>query len=305
MNMVMEELEFSEPTLVSINLPEAQLKNLDVSILRLDEIHPIISGNKIFKLNYFLKDALQSQHKTILTFGGAYSNHLAATAFAGRKLGLTTIGVVRGEESGHLSHTLQFCKHNEMKLHFITRSEYKNIDSDIFLNKIQQKCGEHILIPEGGYSKKGADGAALIYQYCAGKNFTHVCLAVGTATTFAGIVQASEPDTKVIGVSVLKKMTDFEKRMNFLIGDSHKKYSIINDYHFGGYAKKNNELISFINQFYNNYKIPLDFVYTGKMMFGIVDLIKKDYFPQGSKILCIHTGGLQGNKSLPNGTLIF
>ena len=192
-----------------------------------------------------------------------------------------------------------------MKLYFISRSEYKNIETPTFLTQMRQKFGEHILIPEGGYSKKGAEGAALIYKYCEGKKFTHVCVAVGTATTFAGIVKASEEDTKVIGISALKNMTDFEKRMKFLVGDIPKNYSFINDYHFGGYAKKNDELISFINKFYIDYKIPLDFVYTGKMMFGIVDLIKQDYFPEGAKILCIHTGGLQGNKSLLDGTLNF
>ncbi len=279
--------------------------NIEVSMLRLDEIHPIISGNKLFKLYYFLEEAKNSTHKTIITFGGAYSNHLAATAFACEKSNLKCVGFVRGEKPSVLSPTLLFCIENKMQLEFLSRNSYHKINEDTFLQQLQQKYGEYILIPEGGFSLKGAKGAALITQFYKDKNYSHVCVAVGTAATFAGIINGSKNDCRILGFSVLKNMNDIDVRLEELQVDSSKTKSFIGDYHFGGYAKKTNALISFINIFYDQHKIPLDFVYTGKMIFGLNDLIQKKYFPPDSKILCIHTGGLQGNNSLPLGMLKF
>lgn len=279
--------------------------NISVHILRLDAIHPKVSGNKIFKLYSFLKEAKTSSHKPIITFGGAYSNHLAATAFACKEARIKCIGFVRGKKPEKLSHTLLFCLQNEMQLEFINRDLYKKINEEKFLLSLKNKYGDHILIPEGGFSQKGAEGAKLIYNYFNSKDFSHICCAIGTATTFAGILNGSDDDTEIIGFSVLKNLKDIGERLELLNVPSSKKYTVIHDYHFNGYAKKNSNLISFINLFYDNNKIPLDFVYTGKMMFGVYDLIKKNYFPKGSNILCIHTGGLQGNRSLPEGMLNF
>ncbi|MGN6603293.1 MAG: 1-aminocyclopropane-1-carboxylate deaminase/D-cysteine desulfhydrase [Ginsengibacter sp.] len=297
-------IEFNQPTIVQIKEEQFEEKEVQVSILRLDEVHPVVSGNKLFKVIYFLKEAKESQHKAIITFGGAYSNHLAATAFACERLNLKSIGIVRGEQPKSLSHTLQFCLDHGMELEFLSRSDYKNVD-DQFLQKLEKKFSKHILIPEGGFSKKGKQGASLIYEYFGGKNFTHICVPVGTATTFAGIVEANKTNTENIGFGVLKNMKDIPKRFAELQLNPSKKYSFIGDYHFGGYAKKSGELISFMNNFYEKYSIPLDFVYTGKMMAGVYDLIAKNYFPVGSKILCIHTGGLQGNNSLPKNELVY
>ena len=280
-------------------------KNISLSILRLDKIHPEIQGNKFFKLYYFLEKAITAQNK-IITFGGAYSNHLAATASACRMFGIKCIGIVRGEEAKDISHTLQFCKEHGMQLEFISREDYKRKDDEDFRKELIPKFGDHILIPEGGYSKEGSDGAALISNFYSKEGFTHICCAVGTATTLTGLISSSLPSHHVIGFSAIKHLDDFEKRIQFLIGNSiNKNYSLTNDYDFGGYAKKTDELISFMNAFYKAYAIPTDFVYTGKMMFGVLDLIKKNYFPAGSKILCIHTGGLQGNLSLQQGILNF
>lgn len=279
-------------------------KNVSISILRLDKIHPEVSGNKFFKLYYFLKYALSSQKK-IITFGGAYSNHLVATASACNMFGINCIGIVRGEEPKDLSHTLMFCNDRGMQLKFISRKDYKRKDEEDFKINLRDKFGDHILIPEGGYSKHGVDGAALISNFYSA-DFTHICCAVGTATTLAGIIRSSSTEQKIIGFSALKELADFESRIQFLHGKPlHKKYSLINDYHFGGYAKKTDELISFMNLFYEAFAIPTDFIYTAKMMFGVFDLIKKNYFTAGSNILCIHTGGLQGNLSLPPGALNF
>ena len=297
-------IEIKEPEIIQLKDKLFEKSGLEVFMLRLDEIHPVISGNKLFKLIYFLKEAIESVHKTIVTFGGAYSNHLAATAFACKQLNINSVGIVRGEKPKILSHTLQFCLKHGMQLEFISRSLYKNNDGE-FLLDLKNKYGEHILIPEGGFSVKGKQGASKINHYFYDKNFTHICLPVGTATTFGGIADANKSGSKIIGFSVLKNMNDLSERFRQLKVDPLKEYFFINDYHFGGYAKETPELISFMNQFYTNHPIQLDFVYTAKMMFGTYDLISKKYFEPGSKILCIHTGGLQGNHSLAEGKLIF
>ncbi|HEY8690792.1 MAG TPA: pyridoxal-phosphate dependent enzyme [Chitinophagaceae bacterium] len=279
-------------------------KNVSLSILRLDKIHHEISGNKFFKLYYFLQNAIASQKK-IITFGGAYSNHLAATASACKMFEINCIGIVRGEEPKDISHTLLFCKEHGMELKFISRENYKRKDDEDFKIKLTGKFGDHVLIPEGGYSKQGVDGAALISNFYSA-DFTHICCAVGTATTLAGLINSSYVSQHIIGFSALKGLTDFENRIQFLIGKLlDKKYSLNNDYHFGGYAKKTDELILFMNTFYKAFAIPTDFIYTAKMVYGVFELIKKNHFPAESKILCIHTGGLQGNFSLPSGILNF
>ena len=286
-----------------INNPLISEKKISLSILRLDKIHPIISGNKYFKLHFFLEEA-KASCKKIITFGGAYSNHLAATAFAGNYYKIPCIGMIRGEEPATFSHTLSYCKQMGMELHFISREKYNKKNEEGFTIDLK-KYGDHILIPEGGFEKRGMKGAALISLQYNNNDFTHICCAVGTGTTMAGLIQSSDPSQKIMGFSAIKNFTDFEQRIKFLAGDSKRNYDLINDYHFGGYAKKNEDLINFMNQFYNEFKIPTDFVYTGKMMFGIFDLIKKNYFKKDSKILCIHTGGLQGNLSLPANQLNF
>jgi len=225
--------------------------NATVSILRLDTIHPVVSGNKIFKLHYFLEEALQAANKQIITFGGAYSNHLAATAFAGNRSGLKSVGIVRGEKPERLSHTLLFCIDNGMKLEFISRSLYKEINDKEFLGHLTEKYGAHTLIPEGGFSQKGAEGAKLITGYFNSKNFTHICCAIGTATTFAGLIMGCNGDVHLTGFSVLKNLNDIDARLKELKVEDGKRYLCNGDYHFGGYAKKTTELINFMNIFYN------------------------------------------------------
>ena len=279
-------------------------KNVSVSILRLDKIHPEISGNKFFKLYFFLQQAIREQKK-IITFGGAYSNHLAATAYACNVFGIACTGIVRGEEPKKLSHTLSYCIKQGMHLEFITRTDYnKKVDAD-FQRSLDTKYGRHILIPEGGYSKTGVAGAALIGNLLQQETFTHICCAVGTATTLGGLIETSRSPQQVIGFSALKSLPDFEQRIQYLTGKKDSDHHLVTDYHFGGYAKFTEELIFFMNEFYEEHAVPLDFVYTGKMMFGVLDLIKKDHFVPGSNIICLHTGGLQGNISLPAGTFNF
>lgn len=280
-------------------------KNITLSILRLDKIHTDIAGNKFFKLRYFLEEAIAAQKK-IITFGGAYSNHLAATASACKALQIECIGIVRGDESKDLSHTLFFCREKGMQLKFISRENYKIKNTDNYKLNLKDDFGDHILIPEGGFTQKGMKGASLISTLYDRNTYSHICCAVGTATTLAGLINGSSPSQKIIGFSALKNLEDFEQRINFLLTNSlYENYFLNTDYHFEGFAKKTAGLINFMNSFYKEFAIPTDFIYTAKMMFGIFDLIKKNYFYKGSKILGIHTGGLQGNLSLPAGSLIF
>jgi 1-aminocyclopropane-1-carboxylate deaminase len=280
-----------------------QQKVVQLKVLRLDTIHPVISGNKIFKLHYFLD---RENKKPIITFGGAYSNHLAATAFACKEKNMECIGIVRGEEPAILSHTLQHCLNYGMKLQFISRLEYDKKDTEGFIAALKNKYADCTIIPEGGYGIIGAKGASAIMDYI-GNDATHICCAVGTATTVAGLLLNIQPHQKIIAIPVLKGMDDIEQRVAFLTEGkfNQQQLHIENNYHFGGYAKKKAALISFMNELYNKYQLPTDFVYTAKMMYGIMDMVEKNFFQPGSKICCIHTGGLQGNLSLQKNTLTF
>ena len=280
-------------------------KEISVAVLRLDKVHPVASGNKLFKLHYFLQEAVSAAHKTVLTFGGAYSNHLVATAFACQANGLQRIGIVRGEKPANLSSTLQQCINYGMQLEFISRDAYHEKETGHFQNELKNKWGECCIIPEGGYHPLGAKGAALIQELIKDGNYSHVCTATGTATTIAGLLLGGTQ--KIISVPVLKGMADITARINFLCGGSFKKeqLEILDQYHFGGYAKKTAGLISFMNELWLLHGVPTDFVYTAKMFFAIYDKIKNDHFPTGSRIICLHTGGLQGNNSLPAGSLLF
>jgi 1-aminocyclopropane-1-carboxylate deaminase len=274
--------------------------NVEVSVLRLDKIHPVISGNKWFKLRFYLDEAKQFQKKTIVTFGGAWSNHIVATAAACKSAGLGSVGIIRGGEATDLSPTLLQAKEAGMLLYFISREEYKEKKVPI-----EFQNDEYYFIPEGGYSEKGAAGATTILDYCEKKDFTHYCCAVGSGTMMAGLINGALPHQVITGISVLKNNFDQEADVKALLSNKERNFTIIHDYHFGGYAKHKRELIEFMNTFYQQTTIPSDFVYTGKLFYAIHDLINKNFFPPGSKLLLIHSGGLQGNASLSKGTLIF
>ncbi len=282
-------------------------KQVTLELLRLDEIHPVVSGNKLFKLHYFLEEAVASGHKTILTFGGAWSNHLLATAFACKSAGLKSVGIVRGEEPAALSLTLQQCILYGMQLKFVSREIYAIKDDLLFIQSLKTEYGDCIIVPEGGHHASGAKGAGLIMDLVKDKGYTHICTAVGTATTLAGLLLAAKTTQVVIGVSVLKGMADIEERILSLTGGTANMHQLqlFHDHHFGGYAKQTAALIDFMNQCWKAFQLPLDIVYTSKMLYAVFDAIKSDHFPGNSRILCLHTGGLQGNRSLPVDTLLY
>jgi len=282
-------------------------KQVTLSVLRLDKIDPLISGNKLFKLHYFLEEALAGKHDSMVTFGGAYSNHLAATAYACKLLKLKSIGIVRGENPEQLCTTLQQCMQDGMQLKFVSRQQYAKKENADFINDLKAEFGNCLIIPEGGYSAQGAKGAALIMDLIKYNSYTHICAPSGTATTVAVLLLAIKPGQIVVSLPVLKGIIDNKKRIKELTENNcdFKDLLILDKYHFGGYAKKTDQLIDFMNHCWLQYRLPLDFVYTAKMLFGIIDSIKNDTFKKGSKILCVHTGGLQGNKSLPLNSLLF
>lgn len=275
-----------------------------VDVLRLDLLHPVVSGNKWFKLKHYLAEA-ESQQKTVLTFGGAFSNHIVATAFAAKEKGLKSIGVIRGEEPPLPSHTLRNAKAYGMELFFTNRSQYKSkiIPKEIF---DERKAENIYVVPEGGYGSKGALGAKEILLRNDVSTYTHIVSAVGTGTTVAGLLTGSLPHQKVIGVSAFKNNHSLETEIKSLLPEEKKNgLMLIHDHHFGGYAKHTSELIKFMNSFYLKTGIPTDFVYTGKTFLAAFDLLSKGYFSAGDKILLLQTGGLQGNLSLPKGTLVY
>ncbi len=281
-------------------------KNVSLTIARLDKLHEDVSGNKLFKLHYFIEECLKSSHKTLLTFGGAFSNHLVATAFLCTKKGIKSIGIVRGEEPKILSHTLTRCKDLGMNVRFISRKDYKDFEENgNNIAELTNLFGDFILVPEGGYNVAGAYGASLIMEVVEPEKFTHISTSVGTATTLAGLLLKKNIDQEIIAIPVIKNMLDIPERLNHLGVGADINPVVFSDFHFGGYAKHTPELIGFMNSFYAETSIPTEFVYTAKMMYAIYVKIKSGYFKPGSNILCIHTGGLQGNKSLPQGTLIF
>ncbi len=297
---IMQDINFSNITIDKISLPLLSEKNIGVSILRLDKIHPIISGNKWFKLRYYIEEAKQQKKHTIVTFGGGWSNHVVATAAVCKINGLNAIGIIRGEEATSRSSTLAQAAQLGMQLISISRVDYRRKKIPDELNG--EEC---YFIDEGGYGVKGAAGAATILDYCKKETYSHICCAIGTGTMMGGLINAALPFQEVIGLSVLKNNFKVDENITHLLNDKEMSFQIIDDYLFGGYAKHNTELIDFMNEFFRQTMIPSDFVYTGKLFYAVSDLIKKDFFPQGSKLLLVHSGGLQGNASLGEGTLIF
>ena len=273
--------------------------NFTLYIKREDLLHPFVSGNKFRKLKYNLLQAKLENQDTLVTFGGAFSNHILAVAAAGKEQNFKTIGIIRGEELFSKiaeNPTLQKAQEFGMKFEFVSREAYKDKSEDYFIKKLEQKFGSFYLIPEGGTNEMAIRGCEEILTP-TDEEFDYICCAVGTGGTISGIINSASIHQKVLGFPALKG--DFLKKAicKFAKNDN---WELITDYHFGGYAKVTNELVVFLNDFKNENNILLDPIYTGKMVFGVMDLIRKDYFPKNSKILLIHTGGLQGIQGMNN-----
>ena len=266
---------------------------ITLEIKREDLLHPFVSGNKFRKLKYNVLQAKAENQSVLLTFGGAFSNHIAAVAYAGKEQGFETIGVIRGDElRDKISEnpTLSFAQECGMRFEFVTREAYRHKTETAFIEQLQVKFGSFYLVPEGGTNDLAVKGCEeILTEFDA--HFDFVCSAVGTGGTISGLINSALPHQKVLGFPALKG--------DFLQNEIHKfvnnkNWELITDYHFGGYGKVTTEFIEWMNWFYAQTGIPLDPIYTGKMVFGVMDLIQRNYFPPKSKILMIHTGGLQG-----------
>lgn len=303
-----QDVNFQLPSTVqAVELDILSQKGIELSVKRDDQIHPVVSGNKWRKLKLNVEKCQKEQYDGILTFGGAYSNHIRATAAAGKIFGIKTIGIIRGDElSADVNETLRQAEADGMQLVFTKREEYDLRGEKYYAEELRRRHGNVLVVPEGGANYYGVLGAVDIVSELE-EQYDYIFLACGTGTTAAGILLGSS-DTTVVGVPVLKngRFLSVEiERLLFECGltPSDIKEVLIDldlrtDYHFGGYAKHEPELIDFINDFYNQTRIPLDQVYTGKMMYGLLDMVKQGEIEPGSKVLAIHTGGLQGLSSI-------
>ena len=278
---------FNQP--INIQFPN----DISLTIKREDLIHPFVSGNKFRKLKYNLLQAKAENKTSLLTFGGAFSNHIAAVAYAGKEQGIKTIGIIRGDElfdKIQENPTLKFAQENGMQLEFVSRENYRLKSDESYIENLKEKFGDFYLVPEGGTNELAVKGCEEILTE-EDSVFNYVCCAVGTGGTISGLINSALSNQKILGFPALKGDFLNDEIRIFAQKDN---WNLISDYHFGGYGKINLELIEFINAFFEENKVPLDPIYTGKMVFGVIDLIHKNYFPPHSKILLIHTGGLQG-----------
>jgi len=298
----MIDVSFFENDLHSVEIQKIEklLKpnsSVELAIKREDLINDMISGNKFRKLKYNVIAAKNQKQETLLTLGGAFSNHIAAVAKAGELCGFETVGVIRGKELGdnllqtlQQNATLKFANACGMKLHFVSRSEYREKHTVSFQESLKIKFGDFYEIPEGGTNDLAVKGCAEILNSDT-SSYDVIACAVGTGGTIAGIIEGSLPHQRIMGFPALKG--DFLKD-EIKMYTSKTNWDLINDYHFGGYAKINTALISFINSFKEQHSIQLDPVYTGKMMYGLTELIENGFFSENTRILAVHTGGLQG-----------
>ncbi|MEJ2584727.1 MAG: pyridoxal-phosphate dependent enzyme [Robiginitalea sp.] len=276
----------------ALELPILSRHGVTLAVKREDLLFPLLSGNKFRKLKYNLKYAREEGFKTLLTFGGAFSNHLHATAAAGRHYGLKTIGLVRGEELAEkpLNPTLAAVRKNGMQLEFLSRQTYRRKSEQAFLDTLRERFGPVFILPEGGTNQRAVRGCEEILGE-GDRGFSHIWCPVGTGGTLAGLARSAWPDQQLLGYPAIRAGS-LESQLHAWIPGDH--WNIIGGYHFGGYGKVTAELIEFINDFKGATGIALDPVYTGKMMYGILEGIRRKDIPEGSRVLAIHTGGLQG-----------
>ena len=274
-----------------------------VDLLRLDVIHPIVSGNKFYKLRYYIELALEKGVSTVASFGGPYSNHIVALAYTAKEAGLKSIGYIRTNTDEPMTPSLKEAKAYGMELVYLGRTDFQSKKAAILQSsEMNTDC---YLIDEGGYGTIGAKGAATILTTQDTSHYDVIICAVGTGTMLAGIIHAADAHQKIIGIPVLKNEGSIESEINFLLEDKNRPYTLLHQFHQGGYAKTNPMMLDFMNRLWDAEKIPTDIVYTSKLLLGMEQLIKDNYFEKDASILVIHSGGLQGNRSLPEGTLKF
>ena len=283
-------------------VPSFCLNDTQLAVLRLDELHPIVSGNKWFKLKYYLQQAQEQNADRIASFGGPYSNHLVALAFAAKKYNLQSVGYVRSNEEEPITPTLLEAKQYGMHLKFLGRNNFQLLKTELLENNVTSNT---YFVDEGGYGTLGAKGAATILSNEKNNSYSHIICAVGTGTMMAGLINAAKPHQHVIGIPVLKNEATIRNEITQLMTNKETPFTLLHDFHLGGYAKTNQSQFDFMNLLWATEKIPTDMVYTSKLFMAVKSLLANNYFSPTAKILMIHSGGLQGNRSLPAGTLLF
>lgn len=263
-----------------------------------DQIHSIISGNKWRKLKYILDHALSINTQKIISMGGAYSNHLHALAYVGQILGIKTQGIIRGERPAVLNPTLTDLLKWGMSLEFVTRSEYRQLRTYKDFNALPGIQESDYWLPEGGAMELALRGVAELVDEIQ-IDYDIMCVPCGTATTLAGLINTVPEDKQLMGFAALKGADFLSADVLQMIENKrchNNDWLIQLDYHFGGFAKVNPELLAFINSFEQRHGIKLEPIYTGKMLYGVYALIRQGYFKPGQKIIAVHTGGLQGKR---------
>ena len=288
-------LSYNETPVQQIHEPFLDKAGVRLLIKREDLNHPHVSGNKWWKLLYNLEACKREGKDTLLTFGGAYSNHIYATAAAAQACNLESIGLIRGEETLPLNPTLQFANACGMKLRYVTREDYRRKKEPLMLQKLVQPFGNCYVIPEGGSNQLAVQGVMEFSQHLRPLDFQYLCTPVGTGGTLAGLIAGFNGDRTILGFSVLKGGDFLKEEVKTLLPTTitYSNWRLETAYHFGGYAKTTKELLGFLEVFHQTHGFRLDPIYTGKMMWGIFDLIKQGTFPRGTTILAIHTGGPQ------------
>jgi len=295
------------PNPVIDSIPYLSSEKIAIEALRLDQIHPIVSGNKWYKLRYYIKEALAKNASTIASFGGPYSNHLVALAFAAKENGLKSIGYVRANKGEPITPSLQEALDYGMELSYMSRSIFQ-FKKDQLLSEYEESHNDGIyFINEGGYGTIGAKGAATIISDWGNTfhTYNYIICAVGTGTMIAGIINATIENQKIIGIPVLKNEGSIRNEIVNLLQNKKAVFELLHTFHQGGYAKITKEQIEFMNRLWENEKMPTDIVYTGKLFYAVEQLVQQNYFKPNSKVLVIHSGGLQGNRSLNKGVLNF
>ena len=292
-------ISYKTPAIQDLQLPGTDQAKLKLLIRREDQNHPFLSGNKWWKLKYNLREALQQNHHTILTFGGAYSNHIYAVAATCQLLRLKSIGIIRGEEIQPLNSTLSFARKCGMHLEFISRSDYRLKKEVPFLQSLQEKFGNCFIVPEGGTNDLAVRGCEELGKLLLDIDFDYLCLPVGTGGTIAGIIKAFDGERKIIGIPVLKNAGFLKEEIqNYLPRDSGN-WQLMLDYHFGGYAKTSQALEKFMGQIRQS-GIPTEHVYSGKLFWAVADMARKGFFEENKTVMVLHTGGLRNFEQIPS-----
>lgn len=301
-------MQLKNTPVMTLDIPEFTELGISLSIKRDDLQHNIVSGNKVFKLYYHLEHCKKNNINTILTYGGAYSNHVHATAFAAKQLGMKSVAIIRGEQILPLNPTLKDCVHWGMTIEPVSRLDYQQKTNSKDIQRVLSRYPDAHVVPEGGADISGVLGAGLIMNEINPLDYDYVVCGCGTGTTLSGLIASGYPGVHYLGMAVLKGANWMNKEVQHWLDqisehpDTPKnasqlaaiEWSINTDYHFGGYAKTKPQLTEFISQMKHSYDLPLEPIYTGKALYGVLDLAKKGFFKTGSRILFIHTGGLQG-----------